>query len=157
MKLTYCFFYSFLFIIVNSTVYANAVVKNEKEIVHSQAVEEAKESHKKDCTNCGEKTSEEKVAVSEKAEVYSETFKEGKELHNDNCTNCHNVMYPMEEDPSAYLYTRKNRQIKKLSNLQTQVQTCNTQTNAGFFDDEIEAVVTYLNQAFYKFEETAKK
>jgi len=142
---------------VNPAAYADAVPKNEKAVAHSQASEGSKESHKKDCTSCSEKVSEEKTAASEKAEVHSDAFKEGKELHDSNCTSCHELMYPMEDDPSAHLYTRENRQIKKLSSLQTQVQTCNSQVGSGFFDDEIEAITTYLNQAFYKFEKTAKK
>ncbi len=142
---------------VNPVTYADAVPENEKAVVHSQASEGSKESHKKDCTSCREKASEKKAAASEKVAAHSEAFKEGKELHDSNCTSCHEAMYPMEDDPSAYLYTRENRQIKKLSSLQTQVQACNSQIGSGFFDDEIEAVTTYLNQAFYKFEETAKK
>jgi hypothetical protein len=162
MKLTHCFFCSLLLIMVNSAAYADAVPENEKAnekaVVHSQASEGSKESQKKDCTGCSnEKASEKKAAANEKAEAHSEAFKEGKELHDSNCTSCHEAMYPMEDDPSAYLYTRENHQIKKWSSLQTQVQACNSQIGAGFFDDEIEAVTTYLNQAFYKFEETAKK
>jgi len=157
MKLTHCFFCSLLLMMVNPAAYADAVPENEKAVVHSQAFEKAKELHKQDCTGCNEKASEKKVVANEKAEAHSEAFKEGKELHDSNCTSCHEVMYPMEDNPSAYLYTRENRQIKKLSSLQTQVQSCNSQIGSGFFDDEIEAVTTYLNQAFYQFEETAKK
>ena len=64
------------------------------------------------------------------------------------CLRCHQT---------NKLFTRKNRKVKSLSQLNLQVRKCDTQLNSHLFDDEIEDVVAYLNQAHYKFPTKNKK
>ena len=58
------------------------------------------------------------------------------------CLRCHQ---------NNQLFTRSNRKVKTLAQLNAQVRRCDTQLNTHLFDDEIEDVVAYLNQAHYKF------
>jgi hypothetical protein len=65
----------------------------------------------------------------------------GKQLQQKNCMSCH----------SDAMYTRDDRFIKSLSSLRTQVQRCESTLGLKWFDDEIDAVTDYLNNAFYHF------
>ncbi len=74
---------------------------------------------------------------------------EGKKIYlKSECLRCHQ---------SDKLFTRKDRKVKTLSQLNSQVRKCDTQLNSHLFDDEIEDVVAYLNQAYYKFPPKNKK
>ncbi len=57
------------------------------------------------------------------------------------CTACHD----------SGMYTRENRRVKTIAALGTQVRMCNTNTNAQWFDDEVDQVIDYLNSSYYKF------
>ncbi|MCK5919240.1 MAG: hypothetical protein KAG34_12495 [Cocleimonas sp.] len=59
------------------------------------------------------------------------------------CVRCHQT---------NEMFTRKDRKVKTLLALNAQVRTCDAQLSTNLFDDEIEDVVAYLNQAHYKFE-----
>ncbi len=73
----------------------------------------------------------------------------GKKIYlNSECLRCHQ---------SNNLFTRKDRKVTTLSQLDSQVRKCDTQLNSHLFDDEIEDVVAYLNQAYYKFPPKNKK
>ncbi|MBP7900382.1 MAG: cytochrome c [Gammaproteobacteria bacterium] len=64
-----------------------------------------------------------------------------KKLVQANCVSCH----------QTEVYTRDNRKVKNLSSLATFVENCNTQTAAGWFPEDVDAVVKYLNANYYKF------
>ncbi|MCK5811083.1 MAG: hypothetical protein KAH00_08325 [Cocleimonas sp.] len=58
------------------------------------------------------------------------------------CVRCHQT---------NEMFTRKDRKVKSLSELNSQVRKCDSQLSTNLFDDEIEDVVAYLNEAHYKF------
>jgi mono/diheme cytochrome c family protein len=64
-----------------------------------------------------------------------------KKLVQANCISCH----------QAEVYQRDNRKVKSLTSLATFVENCNTQTSAGWFPEDVDAVVKYLNANYYKF------
>ncbi|UCC55671.1 MAG: cytochrome c [Gammaproteobacteria bacterium] len=66
----------------------------------------------------------------------------GENLVMEHCTGCH--------DDSVY--TRKERRVTTLGGLQKQVRRCELQLGLKWFDDDINGVVTYLNNQYYKFE-----
>jgi hypothetical protein len=78
------------------------------------------------------------------AEPDATTLEKGKQLHNVHCVNCHDTS----------VYTRKDRTIKRYESLTTQVQRCVNNLNKSWFDDEVDAVVAYLNVNFYQFKLT---
>ena len=65
----------------------------------------------------------------------------GKILHEAKCFGCHDTRQ----------YTRKNRIVHTFDDLQARVEFCDASTNAGFSFDELDDVVEYLNNDFYKF------
>ena len=65
----------------------------------------------------------------------------GKALHDTKCMGCHDT----------HQYTRKNRIIHTYDDLHGRVEFCDSASNAGFTLDDIDDVVAYLNQEFYKF------
>jgi mono/diheme cytochrome c family protein len=67
---------------------------------------------------------------------------DGKQLVMDNCIRCHDDK----------LYTRPNRRVTTPEGLHKQVTNCERALGLKWFDDEIDAVVSYLNQNYYHFE-----
>ena len=65
----------------------------------------------------------------------------GKKLHDAKCTSCHDTRQ----------YTRKNRIIHTYEDLHARVEFCDGASDAGFSFDDIDDVVNYLNDEFYKF------
>ncbi|NNG11753.1 MAG: cytochrome c [Halobacteria archaeon] len=65
----------------------------------------------------------------------------GKELVEINCTSCH----------SDAVYTRENRRITTLEGLKKQVGRCELSLGLKWFDDDINAVTSYLNKNYYHF------
>jgi len=65
------------------------------------------------------------------------------------CQKCH----------GTEVFTREDHKVKDLAGLSKQVRMCDSQLSVNWFDDEIEDVVAYLNDDFYKFDdkETEKK
>ncbi len=61
------------------------------------------------------------------------------------CQKCH----------GTEVFTREDHKVKDLAGLGKQVRMCDSQLSVNWFDDEIDDVVAYLNDAFYKFD--AKK
>ena len=57
------------------------------------------------------------------------------------CTQCHD----------SGVYTRQDRRVTSLKRLDSQVRMCDANLGTGLFDDDIAAVVGYLNQNYYKF------
>jgi len=67
----------------------------------------------------------------------------GKNLVKAHCTSCHD----------AGMYTRKDHKVTTLNGLQNQVRRCETNLELKWFDDDIDAVINYLNTQYYKFGE----
>ena len=49
------------------------------------------------------------------------------------------------------VYSRPNPRVKSLDKLAAQVRRCDANVGTGLFDEDIDAVVKYLNVNFYKF------
>jgi hypothetical protein len=65
----------------------------------------------------------------------------GKALVEINCTSCH--------DDSVY--TRENRRITTPDGLKNQVKRCELSLGLKWFDDDVDAVTSYLNKNYYHF------
>ena len=65
----------------------------------------------------------------------------GDDLHFTHCTGCH--------DDSVY--TRDNRRVKTLQRLAEQVRFCKDSLELTWFDEDVDDVIAYLNQAYYHF------
>ncbi|MEW6352998.1 MAG: cytochrome c [Pseudomonadota bacterium] len=72
----------------------------------------------------------------------------GKELHDAHCTSCHAKL--MDGNPTA-IFTRPNRIVRSLDGLNKRVRFCESMNGLNWKDQDIDDVVAYLNQAFYKF------
>jgi len=66
---------------------------------------------------------------------------EGKATYNENCTGCH----------GTEVFTRSDRKVKNLAGLKSRVRQCSYAIESKWFDDDVDAVADYLNNAFYKF------
>lgn len=101
---------------------------------------------------CGEKdqpaqTEADTSGKSTKAEVTTQVAVNtdthpGKALHDANCISCHD----------SAVYTREGRKIGDFPKLLAQVKRCDANLGSRLFDEEIEQVADYLNQAYYKYE-----
>lgn len=66
----------------------------------------------------------------------------GKKLFEESrCLSCH----------AATVFTKPDRKVKSLAQLESQVRTCDANLSTNWFDDQIIDVVAYLNQTYYKF------
>ncbi len=65
----------------------------------------------------------------------------GKQLHDGRCLGCH--------DNRAY--TRPYRKVKTVEGLMGQVRMCNQQLNTNLSREQLNDIVKYLDDAFYKF------
>ena len=74
--------------------------------------------------------------------VQAVDIENGKALHNENCLRCHNET----------IYTRENRLVNSYYELRTRIRDCELMSEAAWFDEEIDDVASYLNQAFYHFD-----
>lgn len=81
-------------------------------------------------------------STKKKEEEQMKGIKRGKKLHDAHCISCHD----------SQLYTSKNRKISNYESLKTHVQTCATNLNKQWFEDEVADVAAYLNAEFYLFE-----
>ncbi len=61
--------------------------------------------------------------------------------HQAQCTGCHDTS----------VYTRANRRVNSLARLESQVRMCDANLGKKLFDDDITALVNYLNDNFYHF------
>lgn len=75
------------------------------------------------------------------AEQDAEKYEMGEEAHNGHCTKCH----------TDSVYIRENRFIKSKAALDKQVNRCKTNTDAAWFEEDVEAVSHFLNEKYYKF------
>ena len=65
----------------------------------------------------------------------------GKVLHNENCVRCH--------DKSVY--TRENKVVHNFQQLRSRIIQCELMAELAWFDEEIDDVTAFLNDAFYHF------
>ncbi len=70
---------------------------------------------------------------------------EGKELHDEACVACHLVVH------DDAFYTRENSRIPDLFTLRSQVSRCSSNFSTGWFPEEEQAVVDYLNKKYYHY------
>lgn len=66
----------------------------------------------------------------------------GKALHQAQCTACHD----------SGVYTRENRRVRSVEGLLGQVEFCNKNLGGKLSREQVNDLVQYLNQAYYKFE-----
>jgi cytochrome c553 len=66
----------------------------------------------------------------------------GKQLHEKHCVACH----------SSEVYTREKRMVNNFAELKERIRQCELTNDLAWFDEEIDAVVNYLNATYYKFE-----
>ena len=72
----------------------------------------------------------------------------GQALHQEHCMRCHGGIVGGEPNE---IYTREDRRIHNYPSLVTQVRRCEVNLNLAWFDEDVDDVATYLNQAFYHF------
>lgn len=65
----------------------------------------------------------------------------GQRLHDRQCVACHDTR----------AYTRAERRVKGVEGLMGRVRMCNQQLNANLSRDQLNDIVRYLNETFYKF------
>ena len=66
----------------------------------------------------------------------------GKKLHEEHCTRCH----------TPDIYTREHRIVTSYAELAERVRQCELSNELTWFDEEINAVIDYLNTTYYHFE-----
>ena len=79
---------------------------------------------------------------------YAADASNGQTLYEPNCTSCHVKL--MGGDKYA-IHTRANSIIHSLDSLNKRVKFCESSNGMSWNDAQIGDVVTYLNEAFYKF------
>lgn len=65
----------------------------------------------------------------------------GKKLYNANCTSCHNDS----------VHTRKDHTVKSLQGLTDQIHNCEHMTDVKLEKNQVNDLVKYLNETYYKF------
>lgn len=68
-------------------------------------------------------------------------FPTGEELYAAHCTRCH----------GTEIHARSNRIVNSMNELRNRVRQCELMAEAAWFEEEVEAVVRYLNDAYYGF------
>jgi len=74
--------------------------------------------------------------------LQAEDMETGKKLHEEHCTRCH----------TPDIYTRQHRLVNSYAELVERVRQCELSNELTWFDEEINAVVGYLNSTYYRFE-----
>lgn len=75
------------------------------------------------------------------AEKDDELYEHGKTEHNANCVECH----------TDSVYTREDRLIKSKEALNKRVNRCKENVGVAWFEEDVDAVVHFLNEKYYKF------
>lgn len=81
--------------------------------------------------------------------VWAENDNTGEKLYKENCTACH---IQMTGGDGSTLFTRKDRKVKSMDSLKTQILRCATGQNLAWFDEDVDAVASYLNEQYYQFD-----
>lgn len=71
----------------------------------------------------------------------AEDMEAGKKLHEEHCTRCH----------ASDIYTREKRIVNTYAELAERVRQCELSNELTWFDEEINAVVDYLDATYYRF------
>ena len=66
---------------------------------------------------------------------------DGQALYAQNCVRCH----------QSEVFTRPDHKIGSLPALKAQVRRCETMLELTWFDEDIDAVATYVNNQYYHF------
>jgi hypothetical protein len=74
--------------------------------------------------------------------VYALNEIDGQQLHDANCMSCH----------TTDIYMRADRIVNNFRQLEERVSQCELANELIWFDEEIDAVITYLNANFYHFD-----
>lgn len=74
---------------------------------------------------------------------------DGKPVHDNFCMGCH---VSVAGGDGGGIYLRENRNVKSIEGLMGAVAFCNQQTKTGLNDHELDDIVAYLNETYYKFE-----
>lgn len=74
--------------------------------------------------------------------------KQGQKLHQAKCVACHVQQYGGD---GSGIYKRADRKVRSIEGLMARVAGCNRQVNAGFSADDVNDVVSYLNETYYRF------
>lgn len=74
----------------------------------------------------------------------------GKKLQSEKCSSCHISQFGGD---GTKMYSRNDRKTKTIEGLMLRVAACNQNTEAGFNEDEINDVIIFLNENYYKFED----
>ncbi|MHB8533887.1 MAG: c-type cytochrome [Sulfuricaulis sp.] len=81
------------------------------------------------------------LSVSAQAATLPGNAEQGKKLHDAKCMSCHNDS----------VYTRKDRHVTSLKGLHDQVGACGHMADVTLGKTQVDDLVKYLNQNFYKF------
>jgi hypothetical protein len=73
--------------------------------------------------------------------LYAQNESAGEELHDIHCISCH----------TSEIYVRKNRIVNNMSELEGRIRQCELVNELAWFEEDIDAVITYLNTNFYHF------
>jgi len=79
------------------------------------------------------------------AQASPEMIAKGDKLHAAKCAACH-----MAAHDAKFYESRVGKKLKTKASLNTQVQTCASNFNIDWFDDDVAAVTEYLNTKYYK-------
>lgn len=113
-------------------------------IACNQDAETAETSSKTEATATQTTTPQE--TTQEAAKAPASDPHPGMAIHEQNCAACH--ISPHDEA----FYTRPDRKIQSYDKLQGMVRMCDANLGTQLFDEDMEQIGDYLNQAFYKFE-----
>jgi cytochrome c5 len=65
----------------------------------------------------------------------------GQSIHQVHCTRCH----------GSEVYSRADHKVTSLDALGKQVRMCDSQLETQLFPEDLDKVITYLNETYYKF------
>lgn len=69
-------------------------------------------------------------------------------LHETACIECHSLMTGGD---GSVLYKREDRIVTSLKALEKQVLRCSNGADTGWNDDQINSVINFLNESYYRF------
>jgi mono/diheme cytochrome c family protein len=73
----------------------------------------------------------------------------GRALHDKLCVSCHASQFGGD---GSKMYTRPNHKVHSIEGLMGQVQGCNANLGTNLTASQIDDIVKYLNEQYYKFE-----
>ena len=74
--------------------------------------------------------------------------KSGKALVEKSCVACHASQFGGD---GSGIYTRADRKVTNKQQLAARVHACNNNVGAGFFPEDEDHVIAYLNSTYYHF------